>query len=140
MVCRYCKKPISITRRLVDSEFCSKKHRTAFSARSARALREMGDFTYSVADVLRDTDEFAIPKKKKPQGGGGRSAATVFGVAALTIAAMVIFDRTGGAPVELQHLGATRATDNTHESPIKLKSRNLSTAPNTMRCADRMVA
>ena len=68
MVCRYCQKPISITHRLVDKEFCSKQHRNAFSARSARALREMGEFTYSVADVLRDTDEFAVPAKKKPLG------------------------------------------------------------------------
>ncbi|MBL8238822.1 MAG: hypothetical protein JNM66_15480 [Bryobacterales bacterium] len=99
MVCRYCKKPISITHRLVDKEFCSRQHRTAFSARSARALREMGEFTYSVADVLRDTDEFAIPKKKAPVSGT-RSTATVLGLAALTIAGLVILEKTGmgGAP------------------------------------------
>jgi hypothetical protein len=99
MVCRYCKKPISITHRLVDKEFCSKQHRTAFSARSARALREMGEFTYSVADVLRDTDEFAIPKKKA-SASGTRSTATVLGLAALTIAGLVILEKTGtgGAP------------------------------------------
>lgn len=97
MVCRYCQKPISITRRLVDREFCSKQHRTAFSARSARALRELGEFTYSVADVLRDTDEFAVPKKKPATGI--RSTATVLGLAALTIAGLVVMERAGvGAP------------------------------------------
>jgi hypothetical protein len=96
MVCRYCHKPISITHRLVDQEFCSKQHRNAFTARSARALREMGEFTYSVADVLRDTDEFAIPKKKKGAGSGGRSTAVVLGLAALTIAGLVVLERTGG--------------------------------------------
>jgi len=96
MVCRYCQKPISITHRLVDKEFCSKQHRNAFSARSARALREMGEFTYSVADVLRDTDEFATPKKKKQPGSGARSTATALGLAAVALAGMVIFDKTGG--------------------------------------------
>src|SRR5262245_53863616 len=94
MVCRYCQKPISITHRLVDKEFCCKQHRNAFSARSARALREMGEFTYSVADVLRDTDEFAIPKKKAP-GTGSRSTATVLGLAALTIAGLVVMEKAG---------------------------------------------
>ena len=94
MVCRYCQKPISITHRLVDKEFCCKQHRNAFSARSARALREMGEFTYSVADVLRDTDEFAIPKKKAPVSGT-RSTATVLGLAALTIAGLVIMEKSG---------------------------------------------
>ncbi len=94
MVCRYCQKPISITHRLVDKEFCCKQHRNAFSARSARALREMGEFTYSVADVLRDTDEFAIPKKKAP-ASGTRSTATVLGLAALTIAGLVIMEKSG---------------------------------------------
>ena len=98
MVCRYCKKPISLTHRLVDKEFCCKQHRTAFSARSARALREMGEFTYSVADVLRETDEFAVPKKKVQTGT--RSTATVLGLAALTIAGLVILEKSGmgGAP------------------------------------------
>ncbi len=98
MVCRYCQKTISITHRLVDSEFCCKQHRNAFTARSARALREMGEFTYSVADVLRDTDEFAVPKKKQP--AGTRSTATVLGLAALTIAGLVVMEKfgVGGAP------------------------------------------
>ena len=96
MVCRYCHKSISLTHRLVDQEFCSKQHRNAFTARSARALREMGEFTYSVADVLRDTDEFAIPKKKKGQSSGGRSTAAVLGLAALTIAGLVVVERSGG--------------------------------------------
>lgn len=95
MVCRYCQKPISITHRLVDKEFCSKQHRNAFSARSARALREMGEFTYSVADVLRDTDEFAVPKEKKPVSNGPRSTATVLGLVAVALAGMVIFDKSG---------------------------------------------
>jgi hypothetical protein len=95
MVCRYCKKPISFTHRLVDREFCSKQHRNAFSTRSARALREMGEFTYSVADVLRDTDEFPVPDKKRAQASGTRSTATVLGLAAVAIAGLVIIDRTG---------------------------------------------
>lgn len=95
MVCRYCKKPISITHRLVDNEFCSRQHRKAFSARSARALRDMGEFTYSVADVLRDTDEFAIPVKKRQQGSGMRSTAAVLGLAAVAIAGLVILEKTG---------------------------------------------
>lgn len=94
MVCRYCHKPISITHRLVDSEFCCKQHRAAFSARSARALRDLGEFTYSVADVLRDTDEFAIPQKRPPQNGA-RSTATVLGLAALAIAGLVILEKAG---------------------------------------------
>ncbi|MBI2685828.1 MAG: hypothetical protein HYX27_05900 [Acidobacteria bacterium] len=94
MVCRYCQRTISITHRLVDKEFCCKQHRNAFSARSARALREMGEFTYSVADVLRDTDEFAIPKKKVP-ANGSRSTATVLGLAALTIAGLVVMEKAG---------------------------------------------
>ena len=99
MVCRYCQKPISITHRLVDKEFCSKQHRNAFSARSARALREMGEFTYSVADVLRDTDEFAIPVKKRAQGSGTRSMAAVLGLAAVAIAGLVVLEKTGsGGP------------------------------------------
>jgi len=98
MVCRYCQKPISITHRLVDNEFCSKQHRNAFTARSARALREMGEFTYSVADVLRDTDEFAIPTKKKQPGSGTRSTATVLGLAAVAIAGVLILEKTGTAP------------------------------------------
>lgn len=97
MVCRYCQKPITFTRRLVDREFCSKQHKAAFSARSARALRELGEFTYSVADVLRDTDEFAVPKKKPPTGI--QSTATVLGLAALTIAGLVVMERAGiGSP------------------------------------------
>ncbi len=95
MVCRYCQKTISITHRLVDSEFCCKQHRNAFTARSARALREMGEFTYSVADVLRDTDEFAVPKNKKKQAAGTRSTATVLGLAALTIAGLVVMEKFG---------------------------------------------
>jgi hypothetical protein len=104
MVCRYCKKPISITHRLVDKEFCSKQHRNAFSGRSARALREMGEFTYSVADVLRDTDEFAVPAKKKVQGSGSRSTAAVLGLAAVAIAGLVILEKSGsGAPPARQN-------------------------------------
>jgi len=95
MVCRYCQKTISITHRLVDKEFCSKQHRNAFTARSARALREMGEFTYSVADVLRDTDEFAVPKKKAPPASGTRSTAAVLGLAALTIAGLVVLEKSG---------------------------------------------
>jgi hypothetical protein len=106
MVCRYCQKTISITHRLVDSEFCCKQHRNAFTARSARALREMGEFTYSVADVLRDTDEFAVPKKK--QAAGTRSTATVLGLAALTIAGLVVMEKFG--------VGGGQATKKTGEA------------------------
>jgi hypothetical protein len=110
MVCRYCQKPISITHRLVDSEFCCKQHRNAFTARSARALREMGEFTYSVADVLRDTDEFAVPKKKQP--AGTRSTATVLGLAALTIAGLVVMEKfgIGGAPTAKKNGEAQQGT------------------------------
>lgn len=98
MVCRYCQKTISITHRLVDREFCCKQHRNAFSARSARALREMGEFTYSAADVLRDTDEFAIPKQKQ-SSSGTRSTAAVLGLAALAIAGLVVMEKSGvGGP------------------------------------------
>jgi len=95
MVCRYCRNPIGIIQRLVDKEFCSKEHRTAYSARSARALREMGEFTYSVADVLRDTDEFAVPKKKRGQAAGPRSMATVLALAGLSLAGLIIVERMG---------------------------------------------
>lgn len=93
MLCRYCQKNISIAHRLVDKDFCCKQHRNAFSARSARVLREMGEFTYSAADVLRETDEFAVPKK--PQTNGARSTATVLGLAALTIAGLVVMEKLG---------------------------------------------
>ena len=106
MVCRYCQKRISITHRLVDKEFCSKQHRIAFSGRSARALRDMGDFTYSVADVMRDTDEFAIPKRKA-QPNGGRSTATVMGLAALTIAGLVLMEKS--STVAASASGSSRA-------------------------------
>lgn len=96
MVCRYCHRSIPVSRRLVDREFCSNKHRTAFSTRSARALREMGEFTYSAADVLRDTDEFQAPKRPN---NGPRSTATVLGLAALAIAGLVVLERTGGGSV-----------------------------------------
>ncbi|MBM3783109.1 MAG: hypothetical protein FJW30_02055 [Acidobacteria bacterium] len=95
MVCRYCRQPIGFINRFIDKEFCCKQHRTAFSARSARALRELGEFTYSAADVLRDTDEFVIPEGKKKSGSGSRSTATVLGLAALSIGGLVIMDRMG---------------------------------------------
>lgn len=94
MVCRYCHKNISFIHRFVDKEFCCKKHRNAFLTRSARALREMGEYTYSIADVLRDTDEFAVPKKKE-QTSGTRSTATVLGLAALSIAGLVVLEQSG---------------------------------------------
>lgn len=94
MVCRYCKKTISITRRLVDKEFCSRQHRIAFASGSARALREMGELTYSAADVMRGTDEFEVPKRKG-SGGGTPSTLTVLGLAALTIAGLVLIEKTG---------------------------------------------
>lgn len=114
MVCRYCKKPISITHRIVDREFCSRQHRTAFTARSARALREMGEFTYSVADVLRDTDEFAVPANKKKGPSGSRSTATVLGLAALTIAGLVILEKTGMGPAP----SANGAKEPTRQSTV----------------------
>ncbi|MFN0105114.1 MAG: hypothetical protein ACKV2U_23890 [Bryobacteraceae bacterium] len=95
MVCRFCKKTISITRRLIDSEFCCKQHRSVFSSRSARALREMDECSYSVAGMLRDPDELPAPKKKKTQASGTHSTATVLGLAALAIAGLVILEKSG---------------------------------------------
>lgn len=70
----------------------------------------MGEFTYSVADVLRDTDEFAVPKKKQP--AGTRSTATVLGLAALTIAGLVVMEKfgIGGAPTAKKNGEAQQGT------------------------------
>jgi hypothetical protein len=93
MVCRYCKKTISTTRSIFDKEFCSRQHRTAFASRSARALREMGELSYSVADVLRDTDEFEAPKKRK--AGQAPSTMTVLALAGLAVAGLIAIEKNG---------------------------------------------
>lgn len=94
MVCQYCRKRIGILRRTVDKQFCSVQHRNAYSTRSARALREMGELTYSAADVLRDTDEIPIPSMRR-RTSSSRSSATVLGLAALAIAALVLVEKAG---------------------------------------------
>jgi hypothetical protein len=52
----------------------------------------LGEYTYNAADVLRDTDEYAVPKKKP---GGAQSTATVFGLAALMVSALVVMEKAG---------------------------------------------
>lgn len=116
MVCRYCHRAISITRRLVDNEFCSKQHRVAFTSKSARALRELGEFTYSAADVLRDTDEFAVPTR--PSQGSARSTATVLGLAALTVAGLVVMEKAG--------IGASAAPRTARDTQVSTANRLVS--------------
>lgn len=95
MVCQYCRKPIGIIRQITDREFCSRQHRLVHSTRSARALREMGEYTYSIADVLTETDEIPVHKPKKETPSGARSAATVLGLAVLAIAGLIVLEKTG---------------------------------------------
>ena len=137
MVCRYCQKPISITHRLVDSEFCSKQHRNAFSARSARSLRDMGEFTYSVADVMRDTDEFAIPAKKRQQGTGTRSTATVLGLAAVAIAGLVILEKTGAGGASTGQTSRAEARQGTVSRVVGLVIDRLPKSPSGLVIEDR---
>lgn len=95
MVCRYCNKPISFLRSLIDNQFCSKKHRSAFSVRSARALRDMGEIAYSTADLLHDGDDLEIPKQRRRQRNGS-SAGAALGLALLALAGLFVLDRLGG--------------------------------------------
>lgn len=79
MRCRYCRKPISTLRCIVDREFCSSNHKKRFRTSSARALRDAGEMLTDYGDYLAVLEH---PERKQAKSGSkaGLVMAGVIGI------------------------------------------------------------
>jgi len=77
MLCRYCRKKIGPLRKLKDPLFCSDDHRTKFSSKSARVLREAEDL-YGYDDSRLPTWRAITQAKREEKTGRQGMSGTVF--------------------------------------------------------------
>lgn len=85
MVCRFCRKKIGPLRKLKDQHFCCDDHRTKFSSRSARALREAEDLYGFDESRLPTWRAITQPKREEKTSSKGLSTTVFAGLAVVFI-------------------------------------------------------
>jgi hypothetical protein len=97
MVCRYCRKKVGPLRKLKDPHFCSDDHRTKFSSKSARALREAEDL-YGFDDSRLPTWRAITQAKREEKTGSKGLSTTVFAGLAVVFVLLALSQLPMGAP------------------------------------------
>jgi hypothetical protein len=97
MACRYCRKKIGPLRKLKDSHFCCDDHRTKFSSKSARALREAEDL-YGYDDSRLPTWRTITQAKREEKTGQKGLSGTVFAGLAVVFVLLALSQLPMGAP------------------------------------------
>ncbi|HLK21788.1 MAG TPA: hypothetical protein VKT81_22720 [Bryobacteraceae bacterium] len=97
MVCRFCRKKIGPLRKLKDPHFCCDDHRTKFSSRSARALREAEDL-YGFDESRLPTWRAITQAKREEKTSSKGLSTTVFAGLAVVFVLLAVSQLPMGAP------------------------------------------